>query len=58
MIMWEDPVVDELHRMREHHAKSLDYDFAKIFADWQKKQTESGRILVNKSGERKANNNA
>jgi hypothetical protein len=56
--MWEDPVVDELHRMREHHAKSLDYDFAKIFADWQKKQAESGRILVNKSGERKANNNA
>jgi hypothetical protein len=31
--MWEDPVLEELHRIREDHAKSLNYDFKAIFAD-------------------------
>lgn len=44
--MWEDPVLEELHRIREEHAKSFNYDFKAIFADWQRKQIASGKKLV------------
>ncbi len=44
--MWEDPVLEELHRIREEHAIAFNYDFKAIFADWQKKQSESGKKLV------------
>ncbi|BAZ20210.1 hypothetical protein NIES4073_10860 [Kalymmatonema gypsitolerans NIES-4073] len=44
--MWEDEVLEELHRIREEHAKSFNYDFKAIFADWQKKQAASGKKLV------------
>jgi hypothetical protein len=44
--MWKDPISEELHRIREDHAKSFDYDFKAIFADWQKKYSESGNKLV------------
>jgi len=44
--MWEDEVLEELHRIREEHAKSFNYDFDAICADWLRKQAESGRTLV------------
>jgi hypothetical protein len=44
--MWEDEILEELHKIREEHAKSFDYDFKAIFADWQKRQAASGRQLV------------
>jgi hypothetical protein len=44
--MWKDEILEELHRIREEHAKSFDYDFKAIFADWQKRQAESGRKLA------------
>ena len=44
--MWEDEILEELHRIREEHAKSFNYDFKAIFADWQKRQAASGRQLV------------
>jgi hypothetical protein len=47
--MWEDEILEEIHRIREEHAKSFNYDFKAIFADWQKKQADSGREVVNLS---------
>jgi len=44
--MWEDEILEELHRIREEHAKSFNYDFKAIFADWQKRQAASGKKLV------------
>lgn len=44
--MWEDEIVEELHRIREEHAKSFNYDFKAIFADWQTRQAASGKKLV------------
>jgi hypothetical protein len=44
--MWEDEILEELHKIREEHAKSFNYDFKAIFADWRKKQVASGRKLV------------
>ena len=44
--MWEDEILEELQIIREEHAKSFNYDFKAIFADWQKRQVASGRQLV------------
>ena len=29
--MWKDPIVEEVRKIREDHAASLDYDLGKIF---------------------------
>ena len=44
--MWQDEILEEIHQIREEHAKSFNYNFKVIFADWQKKQAVSGRKLV------------
>jgi hypothetical protein len=47
--MWKDEIVEEIHRIREEYAKSFNYDLDAIFADLRKKETESGREVVNLS---------
>jgi hypothetical protein len=54
--MWEDPILEELHRIREEHAKSFNYDFKAIFADWQKRQAASGKKLVSLQPNQQSNN--
>jgi hypothetical protein len=49
--MWKDEIVEEIHRIREEYAKSFNYDLDAIFEDLRKKQTESGRQVVNLSRE-------
>ncbi|NER47207.1 MAG: hypothetical protein F6J92_11005 [Symploca sp. SIO1A3] len=44
--MWQDEILDEIHKFREEHAKSFNYDLDAMFADWQKRQAESGRTVV------------
>jgi hypothetical protein len=44
--MWQDEILDEIHNIREEHAKSFNYDLEAMFADWQKRQSESGREVV------------
>jgi vacuolar-type H+-ATPase subunit E/Vma4 len=44
--MWKDEIVEEIHRIREEHAKTFNYDLDAIFADWQKRQNESGRKII------------
>jgi hypothetical protein len=43
--MWQD----EIHQIREEHAKSFNYDLDAMFADWQKKQAKSCRKIISKS---------
>ena len=50
--MWQDEILDEIHTIREEHAKSFNYDLDAMFADWQKKQSEGGREVVNLSPKR------
>ena len=45
--MWQDEILDEIRKFREEHAKSFNYDLDAMFADWQKRQAESGRQVVN-----------
>ena len=44
--MWQDEILDEIHRIREEHAKSFNYDLKAMFADWQNKQAQSDRQVV------------
>ncbi|MCL1465694.1 hypothetical protein [Argonema galeatum] len=54
--MWQDEILEELHRIREEHAKSFNYDFKAIFADWQKRQAASGKELVSLQPKQPSNN--
>lgn len=53
--MWEDEILDEIHRIREQHAKSFNYDLKAICEDWRKKQAQSGRQFVTLSREQQSN---
>ncbi len=41
-----DPIVEEIHKIREKHAEKFDYDIDAIFKDLQKKQSKSKRKIV------------
>ncbi len=53
--MWEDEILDEIHQFREEHAKSFKYNLDAMFADWQKRQAESGRKIVDFSSKQTMN---
>lgn len=40
--MWTDPIVEELHEIREEHAKKFSYDVHAIFEDLKEKERQSG----------------
>ncbi|MGL5098051.1 MAG: hypothetical protein ACRDD1_20895 [Planctomycetia bacterium] len=41
-----DPIVDEVRRIREEHAAEFDYDLRAIFEDVKRRQEESGLTFV------------
>lgn len=47
--MYQDEIVEEIHRIREEYSSSFNHDLKAIFADLQKQQAESGREVVNLS---------
>ena len=47
--MFQDKIVEEIHRIREEYSRSFNNDLKAIFADLQKQQAESGREVVNLS---------
>jgi hypothetical protein len=44
--MWQDEILDEIHKIREEHAKAFNYDLDAMFADWQRRQSEGRREVV------------
>jgi hypothetical protein len=44
--MWDDPIVEEVRKVREEHAASLDYDLKRIFQDLKEREQRSGRKTV------------
>ncbi|MBW4666013.1 MAG: hypothetical protein KME60_00865 [Cyanomargarita calcarea GSE-NOS-MK-12-04C] len=44
--MWKDEILEEIHQIREEHAKAYNYDLDAMFADWQKRQAQSGRKII------------
>jgi hypothetical protein len=43
---WRDPIVEEIHRIREEYAAKFNYDIEAMFRDAQKNQQEGGRKIV------------
>lgn len=43
---WTDPIVDEIHHVREEIAKEADYDLHKLVARLQESQKRHGNRLV------------
>ena len=50
--MFQDEIVEEIHRIREEYSRLFNHDLKAIFADLQKQQVESGREVVNLSRKR------
>ncbi|NJL54547.1 hypothetical protein HC928_04630 [bacterium] len=50
--MYQDEIVEEIHRIREEYSRSFNHDLKAIFADLQKQQAESGREVVSLSRRR------
>ncbi len=44
--MWEDPIVEEVHRTREKLAAEYGFDVKAIFADLRKRQASLGSRLI------------
>ncbi|MGK7875098.1 MAG: hypothetical protein AB4426_17910 [Xenococcaceae cyanobacterium] len=54
--MWQDEILEEIHRIREEHARSFNYDIRAICEDWRRKQAQSGRQFVTLTPARQSNN--
>ncbi len=44
--MWNDPIVDEVRKVREEHAARFDYDLKRIFQDIKEREEKSGHKVV------------
>jgi hypothetical protein len=44
--MWEDPIVADIHRVREQLAAEHDFDVKAIFAELRRRQAALGERLV------------
>jgi len=46
--MKNDPIVEEIHAVRERLAEAFDYDVARIFADMRSREHQLGNRLKNR----------
>ena len=44
--MWEDPIVEEIHKFREEHAKKFNFDLRAIFLDLKEQEKKGKRQVV------------
>ena len=44
--MWNDPIVEEVRKVRNEHAKKFNYDLSAIVADLKKQQKSSKRKFI------------
>lgn len=47
--MWDDPIVEEVHRIRKEIAADYDFDMDAYFADVQRRQVALGDRLVTRA---------
>lgn len=50
--MWKDPIVEEIHQVREKIAQEHDYDIYKLFEYYRGKETEHGGKVVTRPPQR------
>ena len=46
--MWKDEILEEIHQIREEHAKAFNYNLNEICNDLRKKQNTSNRTFISK----------
>lgn len=46
--MWQDPIVEEVRRVRDEHAKKFNCDLHAICEDFRKRQLSSGHRIVSR----------
>jgi len=44
--MWQDPIVEEIHKIREEYARQFNFDINAICKDIHAKQVNSDREVV------------
>ena len=44
--MWNDPIVEEIHKIRQKHAAKFGYDLRAIVRHYQKRQRLSGKKVI------------
>lgn len=44
--MWKDEILEEIHKIREEHAKAFNYDLQAICDDLRRRQVQSGRKII------------
>jgi hypothetical protein len=44
--MWEDPIVEEVRRVRGEHAAAHGFDLRRIYDDLKSKEAVSGREVI------------
>ena len=44
--MWTDPIVEEIHKIRQERAAKFNYDVRAIVRDYQRRQKLSGKKIV------------
>jgi len=44
--MWEDPIVEEVRKVREAHAAQFNYDLRAIYRDLKEQERKSGKAFV------------
>ena len=53
--MWQDPIVEEVRRIRDEHAKQFNYDLHAICEDFRRKQLSSSHTVVSRPPRRPVN---
>ncbi len=44
--MWQDPIIEETHKIRQAHAAKFNFDLQAIVKYYQEQQKQSGRKIV------------
>jgi hypothetical protein len=47
--MWEDPIVEEIHRVREDLAATYDGDLKSLFRELREQQQRGGRTVISEA---------
>jgi hypothetical protein len=49
---WNDPMVDEIHKIREAYLERFNYDMDAIYRDLKERERQSGRVIADRSQKR------
>jgi hypothetical protein len=50
-MIWSDPIVDEVRRVRDAYAAQFNYSLRAIYQDLKEKEKRSGRKIVSYAGD-------